>query len=198
MYEELENVFLSYDRIVEKLNDENITTKTGNIITHKDLRQAVDIMQKKHCKCRWKSEKINSKKYLILVEGYYWIKYVYFSKDKSMYDADIKFFIDRIKQYEQVLKIEYKELFNEDIKVEELNKYFNRSYPTIKRAILKLDKEYRYKIDDINYVSKTGIKWLCENCFKHKYLELLEDYKMELTEKYIQAGYIYDNFFQKN
>lgn len=33
---------------------------------------------------------------------------------------------------------------------------------------------------------------------KNKYLELLEGYKMELTEMFIQAGYIYDNFFEKN
>ena len=33
---------------------------------------------------------------------------------------------------------------------------------------------------------------------KNEYLELLEDYKMELTEMFIQAGYIYDNFFEKN
>ena len=52
MYE-LENVFLSYNRIIEKLNNENVTTKTGNIITHKDLRQAVEVMLKKHYKCRW-------------------------------------------------------------------------------------------------------------------------------------------------
>lgn len=115
-----------------------------------------------------------------------------------MYDADIKFFIDRIKQYEKVLGIKSKELFNEDIRVEKLSQYFNRSYPTIKRAILKMNKDYRYKIADINFISKSGIKWLCENCFKQKYIEILEKYKMELTEKYIQAGYIYDNFFEKN
>ena len=32
----------------------------------------------------------------------------------------------------------------------------------------------------------------------NKILELLEKKKMELTEKYIKAGYIYDHFFNKN
>ena len=201
MYEELENVFLSYNRIIEKLNNENITTKTGNVITHKDLRQAVDVMLKKHYKCRWRSEKVNNKKYLILIEGYYWIKYVYFSKEKSMYDADIKFFKDRIKQYEEILNIKEKELFNCDIEVECLDIFFNRKIETVKKAIqkmMKVNKEYRYLLNEKYVVSKEGVKWLCKNCFKHKYLELLEDYKMELTEMFIQAGYIYDNFFEKN
>ena len=201
MYEELENVFLSYNRILEKLNSEKVTTKAGNIITHKDLRQAVEIMLKKHYKCRWRSEKVKSKKYLILIEGYYWIKYVYFSKEKSMYDADIKFFQERIKQYEEILNIKETELFNNDIEVECLDVFFNRKIETVKKAIqkmIKVNKEYRYFENEKYIVSKEGIKWLCKNCFKHKYLELLEDYKMELTEKFIQAGYIYDNFFEKN
>lgn len=201
MYEELENVFLSYNRIIEKLNNEKVTTKTGNIITHKDLRQAVEVMLKKHHKCRWQSEKVRSKKYFILKEGYYWIKYVYFSKEKSMYDADIKFFKDRIKQYEEILNIKEKELFNCDIEVECLDVFFNRKIETVKKAIqkmIKVHKEYRYLVNEKYVVSKEGIKWLCENCFKNKYLELLEDYKMELTEMFIQAGYIYDNFFEKN
>lgn len=53
---------------------------------------------------------------------------------------------------------------------------------------------YRYKKDGKYIISKLGIEWLCKNCFKQKYLELLEDYKMELTQKYMDEGYIYDNF----
>lgn len=48
------------------------------------------------------------------------------------------------------------------------------------------------------YVYSKGIELLCKEYFKQKYLEILEDYKMELTEKYIAAGYPYDNFFHKN
>ena len=47
-------------------------------------------------------------------------------------------------------------------------------------------------------VSSRGVEWLCKNVFKQKYLELLEKYKMELTELYIKAGYPYDHFFHRN
>jgi nicotinic acid phosphoribosyltransferase len=86
--------------------------------------------------------------------------------------------------------------------VSDLEKYFNRKYRTIQKAIIKMlkvtDENYRYKENGKYIISKEGIEWLCKNCFKQKYLELLEEYKMELTEKYIEAGYIYDNFFGCN
>ena len=41
-------------------------------------------------------------------------------------------------------------------------------------------------------------KVVCKNIFKEKYLQLLEEYKMELTELYIESGYPYDEFFCKN
>lgn len=47
-------------------------------------------------------------------------------------------------------------------------------------------------------IPREGVKWSCKNIFKQKYLELLEQYKMELTKKYIEAGYVYDEFFGKN
>ena len=58
--------------------------------------------------------------------------------------------------------------------------------------------EYKFLVDNKVVISKEGVGWICKNVFKHKYLELLEKYKMELTEKYIEAGYPYDNFFWKN
>ena len=80
----------------------------------------------------------------------------------------------------------------------ELKEYFNRCAGTIKNNIIKMNKAtngiYRYKKDGKYIISKQGIEWLCKNCFKQKYLELLEDYKMELTQKYMDEGYIYDNF----
>ena len=47
-------------------------------------------------------------------------------------------------------------------------------------------------------VSNKGVEWLWKNVFKQKYLELLEKYKMELTELYIKEGYTYDEFFGRN
>lgn len=198
---QLDSVFVSYNKILKRLNYNNVKTRNNKEITHKDLRLAISTMLKKHPNCRWQSNKIKSRRYFIIDEGYLWIRFVYFQNEKALVDADIDFFETRIKQYEELLKLESRDLFDKDIYVKELEEYFNRSTPTIKRAMykmLKVDCNYRYVIDGKFIITKKGIEWLCKNCFKQKYLELLEEYKMELTEKYIVAGYIYDNFFNKN
>lgn len=123
---------------------------------------------------------------------------MYFQKDKCLIDADIEFFEKRIKEYEKILHINSKKLFIKDISIKQLENFFARSQPTIKRAIyrmLKVNENFRYVKNDEFIISKDGIEWLCKNLFKQKYLEMLEQYKMELTEIYIEAGYIYDNFF---
>lgn len=184
-----------------RLNIQKIKTKEGNDITHKDLRKAITVIQRKHKNCRWKSEKVRSRNSFILIEGYYWLLCVYFNSEKKLIDADIDFFEERIKQYEELLKLESKNLFDKDMKIQELVKYFNKKYETIEKAIWKMIKvhsNYRYAENDNFVITKEGIEWLCKNCFKQKYLELLESYKMDLTEEYIRAGYIYDNFFNKN
>jgi len=45
---ELEKIFMSYNRVLYKLNLMELKTKGGKEITHKDLRQAATIMNKKH------------------------------------------------------------------------------------------------------------------------------------------------------
>ncbi len=149
---------------------------------------------------QWRSTKIQSKHYFILYEGFLWLMHVYFQNEKSQIDADIYFFETRIKEYEKVLKLNSKNLFNEDIAIDDLEEYFNRAKPTIKRAIYKILKinNCRYAKNGKYIIKKEGIEWLCKNCFKQKYLELLEEYKMELTERYIEAGYLYDYFFGLN
>lgn len=198
----LDDIFLSYEKILIRLKLLGAKTKTGKEITHKDLRQAINIMEKKHLKCRWKSEKIKSKKSYILIEGFYWLVYVYFQDKKKLIDADIDFFLLRIKQYQKILNVRKNELFNKDMEMNELAKFFQRKYRTIEKAVIKMLKttgnKYRSKKDGKFFISKEGIEWLCKNCFKQKYLEILEKYKMELTEEYISKGYIYDNFFGKN
>ena len=198
----LDDFFLSYKKILLRLKMLNMKTKNGNEITHKDLRKAITIMNKKHPNCRWQSQKLKSKRYFILMEGFYWLIYVYFQKEKKQIDADIDFFELRIKQYEEILHLVSKPLFEKDIKKSELNNYFDRGNTTIKKAIIKMnkatDKKFNKIIDGEKVISKEGIEWLCKNCFKQKYLEILEQYKMELTEFYIEKGYIYDNFFNKN
>lgn len=199
----LDSIFLSYNKILNRLHALGITTKHGKEISHMDLRKAIDVMIKKHSSCRWRSEKIRSRKYFILVEGYYWLTQVYFQKEKFLIDADIDFFKLRIKQYEELLKIEHNEnWWNDDMNIKQLCKYFNRQDITVRKAIKKMCdsglEEYKFLVDNKVVISKEGVEWICKNVFKQKYLELLEKYKMELTEKYIEAGYPYDNFFWMN
>lgn len=195
---ELEKIFMSYNRVLQKLKLLNIKTKSNKEITHKDLRQAIDIMNRKHPTCRWKCQKAKRNKHYILTEGFYWLIYVYFQNKKSLIDADVEFFTNRITLYENLLLIEPKVLWENDMFVYELQEYFQRSIGTIKNNIIKMNKvtnnSYRYYENGNYKITKTGIEWLCKNCFKHKYLQLLETYKMELTEKYIVAGYPYDIF----
>ena len=199
----LDSVFLSYDKILKKLHLLGLTTKQGKEITELDLRKAIGVMLEKHPTCRWRSEKIRSRKYFILIEGYYWLSNVYFQKEKSLIDADINFFEDRIKQYEELLKVENNQnWWNEDMDIKQLCKYFDRKEITIRKAIKKICdngfEKYKFLIKNKVVISSKGVEWLCKNVFKQKYLELLEKYKMELTELYIKEGYIYDEFFGKN
>ena len=199
----LDSIFLSYNKILKRLHLLGITTKHGKEITHMDLRKAVDVMVKKHPTCRWRSEKIRSRKYFILIEGYEWLKNVYFQKDKSLTDADVDFFEIRIKLYEDFLKVEHNEnWWKEDMNIKQLCKYFNRKDITVRKAIKEMCDNglegYKFLINNKVVISKEGVEWICKNVFKQKYLELLEKYKMELTELYIKAGYPYDHFFHRN
>jgi hypothetical protein len=198
----LDSIFLSYNKILKRFKLLGVTTKDGKEITHEDLRKAVEVMLKKHPTCRWRSEKVKSRKYFILYEGYVWLYQVYFQK-KSLTDADVDFFEDRIKQYEELLKIEHNEnWWNDDMDIKQLCEYFNRKDITVRKAIKKMCNSglggYKFLVNNKVVVSSSGVEWLCKNVFKQKYLELLEKYKMELTELYIEAGYPYDEFFHKN
>ena len=199
----LDSIFLSYNKILKRFQLLGVTTKYGKEITHEDLRKAIEVMLKKHPTCRWRSEKVRSRKYFVLIEGYYWLLNVYFQKEKLLTDADIDFFEDRIRQYEELLKVEHNEnWWNEDMDIKQLCKYFNRKEITIRKAIKRMCdsglEEYKLLINNKVVISREGIKWICKNVFKQKYLKLLEKKKMELTEKYIKAGYIYDHFFHRN
>ena len=116
----LESIFVSYNKILKRFKLLGVTTKCGKEITHEDLRKAVNVMLKKHPTCRWRSEKVKSRKSFILDEGYAWLLQVYFKKEKSLTDADVDFFEDRIKQYEELLKIEHEDnWWNEDMDIKQ-------------------------------------------------------------------------------
>ncbi len=84
--------------------------------------------------------------------------------------------------------------------IKKLEKYFNRKESIIRKAISKMCKagieNYKSYVDGKLIISQEGVKWLCKNIFKRKYVELVEKYKMELTETYIDRGYPYDQFFK--
>lgn len=139
--DEFDYVFLPYCKILNKFKILNLKTKNGKEITHKDLRKAISVMIKKHPTCRWRSEKIRSKRYYILFEGYLWLVYVYFQSEKKQIDADVDFFKMRIEVYEEFLKVNSKSLWNEDICFSNLENYFHRKKDTIHRAMVKMAKE---------------------------------------------------------
>ncbi len=199
----LDSILLSYNKILKNFDLLGVTTKKGKKITHADLRKAINVMLKKHPTCRWRSNKVRSRKYFVLSEGYAWLNQVYFQKEKYLTDADVDFFEDRIRQYEEFLKIEpYKKWWHEDKNIKQLCNYFNRKDVTVRKAIKKMCNsglgKYKLLVNNKVVISKEGVKWICKNVFKQKYLELLEKYKMELTEIYIDRGYPYDVFFGKN
>lgn len=128
---------------------------------------------------------------------------MYFEKEKSLIDADVEFFETRIKLYEDFLKVERdKNWWNEDMDIKQLENYFNRAESSIRKVIKKMCDNgfsiYKYLDNNKVIISRKGVEWICKNIFKQKYLELLEKYKMELTELYIKAGYPYDHFFYRN
>ena len=128
---------------------------------------------------------------------------MYFEKEKSLIDADVEFFETRIKLYEDFLKVERnKNWWNEDMDIKQLENYFNRAESSIRKAIKKMCDNgfniYKYLDNNKVIICSKGVEWICKNVFKQKYLELLEKYKMELTELYIKAGYPYDHFFHRN
>ena len=77
--QEMDKLFLSYKKILYRFKILNIKTKSNQNVTYKDLAQACNIMEKKHPNCRWRFKLKN--KYYILIEGYYWLLYVYFQHD---------------------------------------------------------------------------------------------------------------------
>lgn len=190
-------IYLSYKKSLNLLNIQNIKNSMNKDIDYKILLQAIRIMEKKHPICRWRQIRAKDNKHYILIEGFYWLSFVYFQHSQKQIDADIDFFKLRISQYQKLLNIKSKNFWLREYKLVELIDYFDRSEITIKKAIskmIKYNKDYMFIRENKYFVTNEGIEWLCKNIFKQKYLEILEKYKMELTELYIKAGYPYDLF----
>ena len=84
----------------------------------------------------------------------------------------------------------------------ELTKYFDRGLSSIQQAIIEMEqitncKNRNYKNGTLQ-INEVQIEWLLKNKFKTKYLQLLEEYKMVLTEIFKANGGYYDNYFDRN
>ena len=157
-----DSIFLTYEKILTRLNILGITTKSGKEITYTDLNKAINVMLEKHPSCRWRSNRIKNRKYFILIEGYYWLKFVYFQKEKSLLDADIEFFENRIKQYKELLNVHYeKNWWIEDKNIEQLKKYFEKKEASIRKSIKKMYdngfEKYKSYVDGKIVISSNGV-----------------------------------------
>ena len=201
-------IFMNYKEILQYFKENNIKTKSNNEITHKELRTAIEIMLKKHPTCRWRSEKVKKQYFYLQYEAVIWLRDVYFNNyETDFIDKDIEWFVNRICWYQNSLKnagIEYPKmnLQLEPMTKKELANYFNKDISIVKRAILEMEQIKKSKdrnyINGKLYLSVPEIEWLLKNKFKNKYLELLEKYKMQLTELTIANGSYYDNYFGRN
>lgn len=77
---ELEKIFLSYNKILRNFKILEIKTSNGKEVTHKDLRQAVNTMEKKHLNCRWKYRKRHKKLYGYFKRRIFMVNTCIFSK----------------------------------------------------------------------------------------------------------------------
>ena len=199
---------MNYKEILQDFKENNIKTKAGKEITHKDLRTAVLMMLKQHPTCRWRSEKIKKKYYYLQYEAVIWLREVYFNNYKTKFiDKDIRWFEERIKWYIEALdknNIEYPKMdyHLKSMTKRELTKYFNKSLSSIQQAIIEMeeatDNQNRLYENGTLKIDEAQIQWLLKNKFKTKYLQLLEEYKMVLTEIFKANGGYYDNYFGRN
>ena len=94
------------------------------------------------------------------------------------------------------------ELKINDMTKKELSIYLNKSVITIENGLRDYEKATgenirKYEDGELK-ISESAIEWLIKNKYKNKYLQLLEDYKMLLTEIYKKNGGYYDNFLGRN
>lgn len=199
---------MNYKEILEEFRKNNINTKAGKEITHKDLRTAILIMLEQHPSCRWQSEKIKKRYYYLQYEAVIWLREVYFNNYEIKFiDKDIRWFEERVKWYIDTLEknnIEYPQIdyHLKPMTKRELTKYFDRSLSSIQQAIMEMEQITNCKNRVYNngtlQINEEQIKWLLKNKFKTKYLQLLEEYKMVLTEIFKANGGYYDNYFDRN
>lgn len=124
------------------------------------------------------------------LEFVYWLKEVYFNKEKFYLDLEIEFFEKQIKRLESELNISSYQFKYNDTSLKDLRLYFNKSKNAIGRAVNEMQKHnkfsYKYIKDGKVMINKDGVKWLAEKYFRKAYLKDLELYKLELQERKIK------------
>ena len=128
------------------------------------------------------------------LEFVYWLKEVYFNKEKFYLDLEIEFFEKQIKRLESELNISPYQFKYNDTSLKDLRLYFNKSKNAIGRAVNEMQKHnkfsYKYIKDGKVMINKDGVKWLAEKYFRKAYLDLilviLFYYKLELQERKIK------------
>lgn len=71
------------------LQKQKYTTPQNYELTYKDVWNGIAIMNKKHKLCEWVNDDLNYPR--IELEGYYWLREVYFNKSLKLIDGDILF-----------------------------------------------------------------------------------------------------------
>lgn len=124
------------------------------------------------------------------LEFVYWLKEVYFNKEKYYLDLEIDFFEKQIRRLENELNISHYEFVYEDISLKDLRSYFNKSKNAIGVAVNTMQKRngktFKYVRDGKVIIKKDGVKWLSEKYFRKAYLYNLEIYKIELQKRKIK------------
>ena len=172
----------------------NYTTAYGYDITHKDVLKGVQVMRAKHSKCEWI---LYLDKYpKILADGFLWLQNVYFSKGKSLIDADIAFFEQLVENYKSVCDAENVNyiiplFINDDMTYDDIAAFVNRKRSTVKKAFYKLptdQKNNSYYYKNKKYIASDVCDNLCKKYFKQSYLHYLENLYVSLKNNLLEEG----------
>lgn len=111
-----------------------------------------------------------------------WIDSVYFRMEGNYLDAEIAFSILKIRNY--LSDEQLNEYLNyHEMKVKDLEKYFNTHKANIYKAIKKLPKECITKENGILHITAEGVRYLEQYIFKKTYWKRLEELRLWKKEK---------------
>lgn len=180
--------------VVRSLQEREYVTPRGYHILYSDVKDAIRIMNKKHCACEWANYDTRNPK--VNLEGYFWLEDVYFNSQYKQVDADVMYFEMLVEKYIQTCKeknIEYEILpfFEKDMSFEEFSKFVDRKINTVRKyyyKLPKLKKQDYYYLGGKRYIPIEVAEELCMKYFKHRYLKYLEQLYIELKKVLTEQG----------